>query len=242
MNKILVLGGGSWGTTLGNLLAEKDHNVSLWARNSKIFKKVKNNWVNNLYLPKYKLSRNLKIVSNLKGAFKDVELVIIAIPSKGFRSISSKISKYLDNQKILIASKGIENKSFMTMSEVFIDETNYLKKNIMVLSGPNIADEIMRKNISASVIAGSDKKSLNHVSDLFNSDFFKFENCTEQQAANGGSFQIVSLCAHGESERYGKDYHGIALRAIEDQNLLCLKSYKFKIDLTWKYPLRGYSR
>ena len=116
MNKILVLGGGSWGTTLGNLLAEKDHNVSLWARNSKIFKKVKNNWVNNLYLPKYKLSRNLKIVSNLKDAFKDVELVIIAIPSKGFRSISSKISKYLDNQKILIASKGIENKSFMTMS------------------------------------------------------------------------------------------------------------------------------
>ena len=49
MNKILVLGGGSWGTTLGNLLAEKDHDVSLWARNSKIFKKVKNYWICLLY-------------------------------------------------------------------------------------------------------------------------------------------------------------------------------------------------
>ena len=55
MNKILVLGGGSWGTTLGNLLAEKDHDVSLWARNSKIFKKVKNYWINKQYLPKYKI-------------------------------------------------------------------------------------------------------------------------------------------------------------------------------------------
>ena len=173
MNKILVLGGGSWGTTLGNLLAEKDHDVSLWARNLKIFNKVKNTWINNKYLPQYKLSKNLKIITNLKDAFNDVDLVVIAIPSKGFRSVSSKISRHLDNQKILIASKGIENESFMTMSEVFLDETNHLKKNIMVLSGPNIADEIMRKNISASVIAGSDKKSLKHVSDLFNRDFFK---------------------------------------------------------------------
>ena len=173
MNKVLVLGGGSWGTTLANLLAEKGHDVSLWARNSKIFSKEKINWVNNKYLPKYKLSKQLTIISNLKNAFRDVDLIIIAIPSKGFRSISSKISKYLDKQKILIASKGIENQSFMTMSEIFVDETNYSKKNIMVLSGPNIADEIIRKNISASVIAGDDKKTLGHVSDLFNTDFFK---------------------------------------------------------------------
>ena len=119
MNKVLVLGGGSWGTTLANLLAEKDYDVSLWARNSRIFSKEKKNWVNNKYLPKYKLSKQLTIISNLKNAFRDVDLVIIAIPSKGLRSISSKISKYLDKQKILIASKGIENQSFMTMSEYF---------------------------------------------------------------------------------------------------------------------------
>ena len=197
MKKILVLGGGSWGTTLGNLLAEKDCDVSLWARNSKIFKIVKNNLINNQYLPKYKLSKNLKIISNLKDAFKDVDLVIIAIPSKGFRSVSSKISRHLDNQKILIASKGIENESFMTMSEVFLDETNHLKKNIMVLSGPNIADEIMRKNISASVIAGSDKKSLKHVSDLFNRDFFKIflSNDTKGIEMAGALKNLYAICS-----------------------------------------------
>ena len=197
MKKILVLGGGSWGTTLGNLLAEKDCDVSLWARNSKIFKIVKNNLINNQYLPKYKLSKNLKIISDLKDAFKDVDLVIIAIPSKGFRSISSKISKYLDNHKILIASKGIENKSFMTMSEVFVDETNHSKKNIMVLSGPNIADEIMRKNISASVIAGSDKKSLKNVSDLFNRDFFKIflSNDTKGIEMAGALKNLYAICS-----------------------------------------------
>ena len=197
MNKILVLGGGSWGTTLGNFLAEKEHDVTLWARNSKIFKKVKNYWTNNQYLPKYKISKNLKIVSDLKDAFLDVDLVIVAIPSKGFRSISSKISKYLDNQKILIASKGIENESFMTMSEVFVDETNHSKKNIMILSGPNIADEIMRKNISASVIAGSDKKSLKQVSDLFNSDYFKIflSNDTKGIEMAGALKNLYAICS-----------------------------------------------
>lgn len=197
MNKVLVLGGGSWGTTLANLLAEKDHDVSLWARNSRIFTKEKTNWVNNKYLPKYKLSKQLTIISNLKNAFRDVDLVIIAIPSKGLRSISSKISKYLDKQKILIASKGIENQSFMTMSEVFVDETNYSKKNIMVLSGPNIADEIMRKNISASVIAGDDKKTLGHVSGLFNTDFFKIflSNDTKGVEMAGALKNLYAICS-----------------------------------------------
>jgi len=197
MNKILVLGGGSWGTTLANLLAEKDHDVSLWARNPKIFKKFKNYWINNQYLPKYKISKNLKIVSNLKDAFLDVDLVIVAIPSKSFRSISSKISKYLDNQKILIASKGIENESFMTMSEVFIDETNHSKKNIIILSGPNIADEIMRKNISASVIAGSDRRSLKQVSDLFDSDYFKIflSNDTKGIEMAGALKNLYAICS-----------------------------------------------
>jgi len=197
MNKILVLGGGSWGTTLANLLAEKDHDVSLWARNPKIFKKFKNYWINNQYLSKYKISKNLKIVSDLKDAFLDVDLVIVAIPSKSFRSISSKISKYLDNQKILIASKGIENESFMTMSEVFIDETNHSKKNIMILSGPNIADEIMRKNISASVIAGKDKKTLKEVSDLFDRDYFKIflSNDTKGIEMAGALKNLYAICS-----------------------------------------------
>ena len=173
MDKISVLGGGSWGTTLANLLAEKDLNVSVWARDPKIFVKNKKILINKKYLPKYNLSPNLKIQKNIKDAVLSAQLIIIAIPSKDFRKISSKISKYLRNQKILIATKGIENESFMTMSEVFLDETKHSKKNVMVLSGPNIADEIMRKNISASVIAGDDKKNLNYVSNLFNTDFFK---------------------------------------------------------------------
>ena len=78
MNKILVLGGGSWGTTLGNLLAEKDHNVSLWARNSKIFKKVKN--IGN----PIETSKSLKkLISskmfNMKANVKKIKTVLINV-------------------------------------------------------------------------------------------------------------------------------------------------------------------
>ena len=192
-----MLGGGSWGTTLANLLAAKDLNVSIWARDPKIFVKKKNTLINKKYLPKYKLSSKLKIQEDIKEAVLSANLIIIAIPSKDFRKISSKISKYLNNQKILIATKGIENESFMTMSEVFLDETNHSKKNIMVLSGPNIADEIMRKNISASVIAGTDKKSLKQVSDFFNSDFFKIflSNDTKGIEMAGALKNLYAICS-----------------------------------------------
>ena len=59
MNKISVLGGGSWGTTLANLLAAKDLNVSIWARDPKIFVKKKYTLINKKYLPKYTLSSKL---------------------------------------------------------------------------------------------------------------------------------------------------------------------------------------
>ena len=66
MDKISVLGGGSWGTTLANLLAAKDLNVSIWARDPKIFVKKKNTLINKKYLPKYTLSSTLKIQQDIK--------------------------------------------------------------------------------------------------------------------------------------------------------------------------------
>ena len=77
MDKISVLGGGSWGTTLANLLAEKDLNVSVWARDPKIFVKNKKILINKKYLPKYNLSPNLKIQKNIKSLRKGSEALII---------------------------------------------------------------------------------------------------------------------------------------------------------------------
>ena len=82
MDRISVLGGGSWGTTLANLLAAKDLNVSIWARDPKIFVKNKNTLINEKYLPKYKLSSKLKIQEDIKEAVLSANLIIIAIPSK----------------------------------------------------------------------------------------------------------------------------------------------------------------
>ena len=173
MNKVTILGGGSWGTTLANLLAEKNIPTNLWVRDKKNFILTENRIINKKYLPNYKLSRDLNVLSNIEKALEDVDLLVFAVPSKNFRKICTKVSKLLKNQKILIATKGIENDSFLTMSEVFLNETNYIKKNIMVLSGPNIADEIMKKHVSASVVAGENKTLLNQVSKLFNTEYFK---------------------------------------------------------------------
>ncbi len=161
MDKISVLGGGSWGTTLANLLAAKDLNVSIWARDPKIFVKNKNTLINKKYLPKYKLSSKLKIQEDIKEAVLSANLIIIAIPSKDFRKISSKISKYLNNQKILIATKGIENESFMTMSKG-IEMAGALKNLYAICSG--LSDGLgFESNTKAMLLT----RSLSEMSELF---------------------------------------------------------------------------
>ena len=148
---ITVLGGGSWGTVLANLASLNGNNVTLWMRDEANAESINLNQVNKKYLPDYLLTKNLKATSNLED-IKSSRVVLFCVPSNSFREVLLKSRKHLNSNALLVsATKGIEEKGFLLMSQILESETS--GHDIGVISGPNLALEISQNQLTGSVIA-----------------------------------------------------------------------------------------
>src|SRR3989338_5316208 len=145
MEKIAVVGAGSWGTTLAVLLGEKGYKVNLWVREKELAEKIKINRENTQYLPNIKIPDSVKPFTSIKDSVLGTNMVVMAVPSQYMRAMAKEISGYVKNDSIIInVAKGIEQKTYKTMSMVLADEIKATKK-IVSLSGPNHAEEVSRK-------------------------------------------------------------------------------------------------
>jgi hypothetical protein len=116
---ISILGAGSWGTTLANLLAKKDYKVTLWARNAELTKLIKETRENSPYLPGIKLSDKIHPTSSLEEALKKTSLLVCAIPSHGIRNVFEEAKDHVPEDCLIVsASKGIEEGSHLTSSGI----------------------------------------------------------------------------------------------------------------------------
>ena len=171
MQKISVIGAGSWGTTLAILLSEKGIDVKLWCRREELAREIKSKRENTQYLPGVKIPDNLIIENSLENSLENSEIVFNVVPSEFVRSTLKSIKPYFKNQIIVSATKGMEHSTSKRMSQVIEDELGNAK--IAVLSGPNHAEEVSRKMPTASVIASKDKKTAKAVADCLATPYFK---------------------------------------------------------------------
>ena len=156
MPKIAIIGTTSWGVTLAVLLARKKIEVDLWARSDKEAAEFAANKQNSGFIPPgVQIPPNLSVTSSLDQALKTAQAVILAVPSQTMRQNVKLIAGHLsDTMLIISAAKGLEISSRKRMSLVIGEEIPArLKHNICVLSGPNLAPEIMKGLPSATVIA-----------------------------------------------------------------------------------------
>ena len=157
----LILGAGSWGTAIANVLAQNGINTTLWARNSKIANEINVLKINRRYFPKTKLSKNLKTISGHFDVSK-YDFVFYVIPASNFEDFSNL---YLLNQNIknfIICSKGV-SKNGEYLSNI---SAKILKiKNLYYFSGPSFADEVLQGRPTAVSISG--KNYLERVGRLF---------------------------------------------------------------------------
>ncbi|MBR9699016.1 NAD(P)-dependent glycerol-3-phosphate dehydrogenase [Candidatus Woesearchaeota archaeon] len=167
---ISVIGAGTWGTTLANVLAENnpDEQIMLWAREKEVVDFINNENKNILFLPEIRLAKNIKATANIEEAVADI--IITAIPAQFLRENIKKISDKIKTATIVNVAKGLEIHTFKRMSEVLKEELPDAK--IAVLSGPNHAEEVARKIPTATVIASKDA-DLEHLKRLFEADHFK---------------------------------------------------------------------
>jgi len=194
---VAVLGGGSWGTVLANLAAERGFKTTLWMRDSGVVEQVNLEKQNSKYLPGYKLSDNLVATSEME-AISSSDLVVFCIPSDSFRDIAKKAAPHIKTSSHLVtATKGVEEHGFVLMShilnEVFGDE-----KSVGVLSGPNLAGEIANGQITGTVIASSNKDLQSLFVEIFSSDSFRvYVNEDTYGVEMGGALKNIYAIACG---------------------------------------------
>ena len=170
--KIAVLGGGSFGTAIANMVAENNYSVTLWMRSEESRQKIIETGENKSYLPGYQLNKSLNITTDLSEALNQADVVFFAVPSSSFRQLAHKAKDLLSSDALLISTaKGIEADSFMLPSQILEEEIPQCE--VGVISGPNLAAEIAQFQITATVIASESETLCARVQQLLASNYFR---------------------------------------------------------------------
>ncbi len=174
MDKIVVIGAGSWGTTLGILLSNNGHDVTLWERDSAQAKILNETRTNEKYLSGIKFPDNLKITTEEKDLLKGAKTVLFCVPSQVLRSVVQKFANQITENMIIInTAKGIEISSGLLLSEVIKDEIlGKCHKNIIVLSGPTHAEEVAL-GIPTTIVASGSLEIAKKVQEQFSNKSFR---------------------------------------------------------------------
>ncbi|MBW2477721.1 MAG: NAD(P)-dependent glycerol-3-phosphate dehydrogenase [Deltaproteobacteria bacterium] len=204
--RIGVIGAGSWGTTLANLLAKKGYDVRLWVYEADLAERMKASRINDLYLPDTELSEQLQPTSDLAFAAAEREVLVLVSPSQVMRGVLEKLKPSLPHEALLIsAAKGIENKTLLTMSEVIEDVLGPKGAcSAAFLSGPSFAKEVAKEMPTAVTVASQAESIANKVQDLFSTDYFRvYTNNDVMGVELGGALKNVIALAAGVSDGLG---------------------------------------
>ena len=199
--RLTVLGGGSFGTAMANLAARNGCDTTLWVRNKRTVKSMVKLQMNKKYLPGYKLDDRLKYSHELESAVKDKDIIFLAVPSSAFRETLKNIKPFISGQSIVSLTKGMEKDTFAMMSDIIKEELPEV--NFGVMSGPNLAVEIMKNMPSATVIASESEPLRHAVQAALHSAFFRvFASDDIRGVELGGALKNIYAIAMGMAAAY----------------------------------------
>ena len=172
--KIAVIGGGSWGTTLANMLAKKGLDVHLWIREHELLSEIKSTGENTWYMPGIKLSPGLHLATDLSQITNGADYFLFAVPSQYLRSVLETLRRHMPkNVAVICACKGIEQDTLLPMSEVVREAIGSLKPRFAMISGPSFAFEVMREMPTAVSLGCADKKLAKEIQELMATPYFR---------------------------------------------------------------------
>lgn len=171
--RVAILGGGSFATAIGNIAADNGCNVSLWLRDDEVASNINEYHINSRYLENYPLNKSLKATTESAGALvRDADVIFLAVPSKACLSVLRQIKGNIhDDHMIVSCTKGVHADGFLMMSQLIARETGCRK--IGVLSGPNLAKEILERQVSGAVIASESGHVRSRVQKMLSCDYFR---------------------------------------------------------------------
>jgi glycerol-3-phosphate dehydrogenase (NAD(P)+) len=197
-----VIGGGSWGTTIAHLLSRR-FAVTLWARNPQTVDNINLDHTNPRFLGDAELSAKLKGTTNLQFATQSADLLVVAIPAQQFRAVLTDAEPFLQpGISIVSLSKGLEIETGSRMTEII--EQVCPRQTAALLTGPNLAQEIMAGYAAASVIATRSDRLQRELQDVFHSPLFRvYTNDDIIGCELGGVLKNIVAIAAGMSDGLG---------------------------------------
>ncbi len=202
VSRVAVIGAGSWGSAAASLACCNVATV-LWARSPELAGQMARTHVNQRYLPEYALPERLAVTSSLEEALEGTDVVVMAVPSHGFRSILEEAAPLIGvGAPVVSLSKGVEEGSLKLMTEVVAELLPGHPTG--VLTGPNLAKEIMAGRPAASVIAMTDEAVAGELQRVFTTPSFRvYTNPDVVGCEVAGALKNVMALAAGMSEGMG---------------------------------------
>ncbi len=197
MSKVSILGAGTWGCALAIVLAGKGHNVTIWTKIENEAKALQENRKNMRNLPGAELPDKVAVILDLEEACRDKDILVMAVASPYIRSTAQLAAPYVREGQIIVnVSKGIEDGTLHTLSEVLKEEIP--QADIAVLSGPSHAEEVSR-GVPTTIVVGADTMETAHfIQDVFMTDVFRVYTSPDIIGIElGGSLKNVIALAAG---------------------------------------------
>ncbi|MFC1544584.1 NAD(P)H-dependent glycerol-3-phosphate dehydrogenase [Gemmatimonadota bacterium] len=204
--KIAVIGAGSWGTTLADLLAVKGEDVILWAWEPEVAEQVRSERRNELFLAGVDLSPRLRATSDLEQAVDGAGVLVTVCPTHVMRDVLIRAAVVIEPGAVVVnASKGIEQKSLKRISELVAEVLPVEKLGAYtVLSGPSFASDVARHRPTVVTAASRDERAADLIQKLFSTSYFRvYKNDDVAGVELGGSLKNVIAIATGMIEGAG---------------------------------------
>jgi glycerol-3-phosphate dehydrogenase (NAD(P)+) len=210
MQEIRIIGGGSWGLALADLIAGNGHNVLVWEYEKERAEELINTHTNSVFLPGIKLNKSISFTNTLSEALEGrFDILLFAVPSQVLRQVAGKVSLHITRntgiKAVVNVAKGIEKKTLLRMSEV-LSETlpTYLSSRILTLSGPSHAEEVARRISTAVVIAGGKPSGQKLVQETLSNNYFRIYRSDDIVGVElGGAVKNIISIAAGITEGLG---------------------------------------
>ncbi|MCK1238999.1 NAD(P)H-dependent glycerol-3-phosphate dehydrogenase [Streptococcus uberis] len=218
--KIAILGPGSWGTALAQVLNDNGHQVCLWGDSQEQIDEINQKHTNTRYFKDIVIDEKIKATTDLKEALKDANAILFVVPTKVTRLVAKQVAETLDHKVIMMhASKGLEPGTHERLSTVISEEVPAeLRSEIVVVSGPSHAEETIVRDITLITAASRDLEAAKYVQALFSNHYFRlYTNSDVIGVETAGA--LKNIIAVGAGALHGLGYGDNAKAAVITRGL-----------------------
>lgn len=201
INKISIIGAGSFGTAMAVVLGHGGHNVTIWAREPEVVKGINETGRNPEYISDVDLPKSVKANSSIKETLENTDMIVFATPTHALRSVAEKVKPFVDGHEIIVTiSKGMEKDTLMTPSQILVNvlEDVILEDQIGVLTGPSHAEEVSKFKPTTVVAAAYSTRVARIIQQTFITPMFRvYLNHDIIGAEIGGAVKNIMAIAAG---------------------------------------------